>query len=195
MAPLTHLLASWVVAVHTTDNPRDTRLVALAGIAPDLDGLGILVDWTNDLLGREPTNFYQAYHHWYGHGILAALIASSLLAFFGKRRWRVFGLALAMFHLHLLCDLVGSRGPSPKDLWPIYYFGPFRYQPMFVWTHQWQLDSWPNRVITLVLFGWAIWLALKKGRSFLEVFSRRADAVFVGVLRRWEGQLQGSQTH
>ena len=189
MAPLTHLLASWVVAVHATDNPRDTRLVALAGLAPDLDGLGIFADWTNQLLGRPETDYYHIYHHWYGHGLPAALLVSAVLAGFAKRHWRVFALAFAMFHLHLLCDLAGSRGPGVKDLWPIYYFGPLRYRPMWVWPHQWPLDSWPNNVITLVLFSWSLWFAMEKGRSIIGVFSSRFDHVFVSVLRKWKSQL------
>ena len=44
MSPETHLLASWIIAAKTTDNPRDCRLVTLAGILPDLDGLGLIVD-------------------------------------------------------------------------------------------------------------------------------------------------------
>ena len=44
MAPLTHLLASWLVAAGTTDNLRDRRLVSLAGVLPDLDGAGVLID-------------------------------------------------------------------------------------------------------------------------------------------------------
>lgn len=189
MSPLTHLLASWVVAVQTTDNPRDTRLVALAGVAPDLDGLGILVDWTNQLLGRPETDYYHIYHHWYGHGLLAALIVSAVFAGFAKQRWRVFALALAMFHLHLLFDLAGSRGPSPKDLWPIYYFGPFRYRPMWVWPHQWPLDGWQNHTITWVLLIWATCIALKKGKSFFGVFSHRFDDIFVTVIRKWKTQI------
>lgn len=191
MAPLSHLLASWVVAVHTTDNPRDTRLVALAGVAPDLDGLGLLVDWTNDLLGRHETTYYQTYHHWYGHGLAAALLISAVLALFAKQRWRVFAMCLVAFHLHLLCDLAGSRGPSIRDLWPIYYFGPFSYRPMWLWHGQWPLDSWPNYAITVVLFSWAMWLAMKKGHSFFGVFSRRIDTVVMNVLRRCQGQNAG----
>jgi len=38
MSPETHLLASWIVAAKTTDNPRDCRLVTLAGILPNGDG-------------------------------------------------------------------------------------------------------------------------------------------------------------
>jgi hypothetical protein len=104
---------------------------------------------------------------------------------FARRRWRVFALSLLTFHLHLFCDLLGSRGPGPTDYWPIYYFGPFRTIPMWYWQHQWALDSWPNRVITLVLLGWAMWLAVKMGDSFVGVINRKADRVFVGVLRKW----------
>jgi len=39
MNPETHLLASWVIGAKTTDNAHDCRLVALAGILPDADGL------------------------------------------------------------------------------------------------------------------------------------------------------------
>jgi len=51
------------------------------------------------------------------------------------------------------------------------------------------LDSWPNRVITMALFWWALWLAVKRGDSFVGVFNRRADRVFVGVLRKWSTQI------
>ena len=42
MSPATHFFVSWVIAAKTTDNPRDCRLVTLAGILPDVDGLGLI---------------------------------------------------------------------------------------------------------------------------------------------------------
>jgi inner membrane protein len=185
MSPLTHLLASWIVAAKTTDNLRDRRLVTLAGVLPDLDGLGIVFDIANGSFARGNVYYYPEYHHWLAHGLPAALLCSAVLAVFGRRRWHVFGLALIVFHLHLLCDLAGSRGPSADDFWPIFYFGPISRNPMWIWKHQWALDSWPNRIITLFLFGWSLWLAVKRGDSFVGVFNRRADRVFVGVLRKW----------
>ena len=44
MSPITHLLASWIVAAKTTDNLRDRRLVTLAGVLPDLDGLEVSLE-------------------------------------------------------------------------------------------------------------------------------------------------------
>ncbi len=108
-----------------------------------------------------------------------------LLTCFAKQRWRVALLSLALFHLHLLCDLVGSRGPSPEDLWPIFYFGPFDKDPMWIWKGQWRLDGWQNRIVCLVLFACSLRLAVTRGDSVVGVFNRRADAVFVGVLRGW----------
>jgi hypothetical protein len=98
-------------------------------------------------------------------------------------------LALFVFHLHLLCDLVGSRGPDPVDLWPLFYLGPFAKDPMWIWKGQWPLDAWPNRLLTVCLFAWALWLAVRLGYSFVGVFSKRLDQVFVGVLRKWYADL------
>jgi hypothetical protein len=68
--PETHLLASWVIGAKTTDNERDCRLVALAGILPDADGLGLVFDWINRSLGVKPTFLYQHYHYYLSHGFL-----------------------------------------------------------------------------------------------------------------------------
>jgi inner membrane protein len=192
MSPLTHLLASWIVATKTTDNLRDRRLVTWAGVVPDLDGLGIFLDMANGSFAKGTLYYYPQYHHWLTHGLPAALVCSSLLAAFGQRRWRVFWLSMLTFHLHLLCDLVGSRGPDKNDLWPIFYFGPISQHPMWTWKHQWRLDGWQNLAITLALFLWCLWLAVKNGESFIALFNRRADKVFVSVLQKWRSQLLGA---
>jgi hypothetical protein len=183
--PETHLLASWVIGAKTTDNERDCRLVALAGILPDADGLGLILDAANRALGGRQTFFYEHYHHYLLHGFLGGILITLLVACFAKRKWRVALLALLVFHLHLLCDLVGSRGPDRVDLWPIFYLGPFTKEPMWIWKGQLPLDAWPNRLLTVGLFVWALWLAVERGYSFVGVFSRRLDRVFVDVLRKW----------
>jgi hypothetical protein len=189
MSPTTHLLASWIVAAWTTDNLRDRRLVTLAGVAPDLDGLGIILDVAHGSLRTGQYYYYPQYHHWLTHGLPAALACSVLLAALARRRWKVLVLSLLTYHLHLLCDLVGSRGPTPADLWPIFYFGPLSQHPMWMWRHQWPLDGWQNRLIGVILVFWALSLAVKKGDSPLGVFNRRWDYVFVGVLRKWRANL------
>jgi hypothetical protein len=39
--------------------------------------------------------------------------------------------------------------------------------------------------LTLWLFAWAAWLNVGLGHSFVGVFNRRLDAIFVSVLRKW----------
>ena len=111
MSPITHLLASWIIAAKTTNNSRDCRLVSLAGLAPDLDGVGLISDIVTGMTSDKPTTFYQTYHHFAFHGLPAALLVALLTAALAQSRARVFLLTLAVFHLHVLCDLIGSRGP------------------------------------------------------------------------------------
>ncbi len=183
--PEPHLLASGVIGAQTTDNKRDCRLVALAGILPDADGLGLILDVAKQASGGPMTFLYQQYHHYLLHGLLGGTLLTLVATFFARRKWRVALLALLVFHLHLLCDLVGSRGPNPADLWPLFYFGPFSKDPMWIWNGQLPLDAWPNRLLTVCLFAWALWLAVRRGYSFVGVVSARVDRVFVEVLRRW----------
>jgi len=192
MAPTTHLLASWIVAAKTTDNLRDCRLVALAGILPDVDGLGYVADLYNRVFKNKVTDYYQQYHHIWMHGGLGALAVTAVLVCFARRRGRVAILSLLVYHLHLLCDLIGSRGPDPTDRWPIYYLAPLtlhsswlRTHSVWSWKYQWQLFGWQNGVISIALFVWAMALAIQRGDSIIGVFNRRADAVFVGKLREW----------
>jgi LexA-binding, inner membrane-associated putative hydrolase len=189
VSPETHLLASWIIAAKTTDNPRDCRLVTLAGILPDADGLGLIVDIAARHLAGKHTHYYAQYHHYLLHGALGGILIAAVLAGFARHRWRVALLALLVFHLHLLCDFVGSRGPAPEDLWPIFYFGPFDRDPMWVWKGQLRLDGWFNRCFSTALFLWSLWLPVSLGHSVLGVFNRRADRVFVGVLRKWHSAL------
>jgi hypothetical protein len=189
VSPVTHLLASWIVAQKTTDNHRDCVLVTCAGLIPDLDGLGLIVDLITRFSADRPTHFYGQYHHFLGHGVFAAVGIALGFAALARRKWLVAGLSLVTFHLHLFCDLIGSRGPEPDDLWPIYYLGPLRKDPMWLWKGQWPLDGPANRIVFIILFGLAIWLALRHRKSVVGVFSLRADQVFIGVLEKWRDSL------
>ena len=194
MSPFTHLVGSWLIASATTSNPRDRKLVTLAGVLPDADGLGVVADVVGSWFsGKECTfYYYQQYHHLLLHGWPGAVAVSGLLALFGRQRWRVLFLCLLTFHLHLLCDMVGSRGPEIGDFWPICYSEPLFRHPIWFWKHQWKLDGWQNQTLFVAIFLAALWLAVKRGYSFVEVISSRLDAVFVQVLRTWYQRLGGT---
>lgn len=191
MNPETHLLISWVIGAKATDNARDCRLVALAGILPDADGLGLIVDMISQAFGGKRTSLYAHYHHYLLHGIFGAALVTLAFTFFAQKKWRVALLALLVFHLHIFCDLIGSRGPAREDLWPIFYLGPFDKDPMWIWKGQWPLDAWPNRLVSIAMFACALWLPVRLGYSVVGVFNQRLDRIFVATLRKWHGALTG----
>ena len=195
MSPITHFIGSWLVASTVTDNPRDRKLVTLAGVLPDADGLGIVADTVGSMIsGKENTfQYYHQYHHLLLHGWPAAFTISLSLMCFAQKKPQVLLWCLVTFHLHLLCDLVGSRGPDVGDLWPICYSEPLFRHPIWFWKHQWKLDGWQNQMIFVVLLITSFWVAIKKGFSFVEVISRRLDLIFVTVLQKWYRDLWGGK--
>lgn len=184
MHVVTHILAGWLVADETGLAHRDKALVAWASVAADADGLGIVVDAANDLLGRAGTTYYETYHHYLGHGLLGAVVTTAVVycCALNKRKTALF--ALLSFHLHLFMDVLGSRGSNPIDIWPIDYFAPFSLTPSIAWSGQWPLTGWQNTTITVILMLACIVLAVRRGRSPVSLFSLRADQGFVKVLRR-----------
>ena len=187
MSPITHFIGSWLVASIVTNNPRDRKLVTLAGILPDADGLGLVADVVKAVVngGEASFDYYQQYHHLLLHGWPGAILVVALLTCFARKHGRVALFCLVTFHLHLLCDLLGSRGPSPADLWPICYSEPLFRHPIWLWKGQWRLDGWQNQTVCVVVFAISLWLAAKRGYSFVEFLNRRLDKVFVEVLQKW----------
>jgi hypothetical protein len=102
---------------------------------------------------------------------------------FGHQRWKTGWLALVSFHLHLVEDLAGSRGPDGYE-WPIPYLKPFSSAWELSWHGQWALNSSPNVALTVALLLAAFWLAWWRGFSPLEMISEKADAMFVAALRQ-----------
>ncbi len=183
MSPVTHFLTGWLVANASEQfNQRERTIITLASVVPDLDGIGIVADFLTSR-SADPLSLFSDYHHILGHnigfGIIVGLIAFSL----SVRRRLVTALALSSFHLHLLCDLVGSRGPDGYQ-WPIPYLLPFSNKPVLSWSGQWELNAWPNVVFTSVVLAITFVLAWKRGYSPLEMVSDSADRAFVETLRR-----------
>lgn len=171
MNPIVHAELSWLGAQKLIDR-RDRILVTLGGVLPDLDGL--------TLLGGQ--DLYGKWHHVLTHGVFSAVAISAGLALMAKRKGAVFFLALAAFHLHLVCDLLGS-GPG----WPIYYLWPLSTEQL-MWSGQWDLASWQNSVIGLGATLAVLACALPFGRTAVELFSLKVDAKVVATLRRRFGR-------
>ncbi|MBT5230333.1 MAG: metal-dependent hydrolase [Methylococcales bacterium] len=166
---------------------RDRVMVTAAGVLPDFDGLGIIVDKLNGLLGRESTFYYIEYHHILGHNIVFALLCASIMAMFSvAHKKAVFLLSLFAVHLHILCDVAGSKGPDGYQ-WPIYYLNPFDPSYELTWSGQWMLHSPINSAIGVATFALAFWVALRNAVTPFELFSLKMDraAVAMGEKYGW----------
>lgn len=184
MSPITHFLASWTLLERTQLTRRDGALVALVGMAPDLDGLGIVVDFATRTLGLPETDYYQEFHRRYGHGLPAAIFFSCVVAAFADNRWRAATGAFISVHLHFLGDVLGSRGTTIHDNWPITYFAPFSDEFVIRWSGQWPLVGWQNTLITFAFIVATMALAVRYGYSPVRLFSTKADVIFVATLRQ-----------
>jgi membrane-bound metal-dependent hydrolase YbcI (DUF457 family) len=181
MSPITHFLTGWMVANLAKLDRKDRAIVTLACVVPDVDGLGIIPE----LLTRNsshPLLWFTLYHHSL-HTLAFALVVAVVSFVLARQRWRTAWLALLSFHLHLLEDVAGSRGPDGYQ-WPIPYLAPFSSSLQLAWRGQWGLNSWPNVALTGVLLAITLWLAWRRGFSPLEMISTRAVAALITALRQ-----------
>lgn len=191
MSPITHFFTGWAAANCAKLDRKERAIVALACVAPDIDGLGIIPE----LLTRNSTHpllWFTLYHHalhTLAFGVVVAAIAFAL----AEQRLKTALLAFLAFHVHLFEDVLGSRGPDGYQ-WPIPYLAPFSSKLQLVWSGQWGLNAWPNVALTAVLLAITLWLAWRRGFSPIEMISTKADAAFISVLRnRFPTDARGAQ--
>ena len=180
MSPVTHLLVGWMVA-QAGRTRKERAIIALAGVAPDLDGIGIVPEVLT-AHSKHPLMWFSEYHHVLGHNIGFALLCA-VIVYLLCRSWKVTALAFLSFHLHLFCDLIGARGPDGYQ-WPLPYLSPFSDKMQLVWHGQWALNAWPNFAITFALLIATFYLAWRRGFSPVEMVSLKWDAEFVRTLRQ-----------
>lgn len=179
-----HLLVSWYFAdAAGLESPRDRRIVAWAGFAPDVDVLAyaaaiVYYRFDKDLAFE---NVWQVVHHRYTHGMtFVALtgIAAWLIAARSPARTRVVMLAMVASAMHNFFDIVAG-GPT----WPVYPYWPFSDLPVSAaWS--WTIGEWVNVVILLGCLAGMLVYAKLAGRSPLECFGDRADAWLVRTMRQ-----------
>jgi len=179
--PIEHLLIGWTAAQAVPLDRRDRAIVTIASVIPDIDGFGILPE----LLTRGTSHevfWWTEYHHTLCHNLLSAVVYTAIAAVIARARLRTSIMAFLSFHLHLLGDVIGARGPDGYQ-WPIPYWLPFSDKWQWSWDGQWALNAWQNFAITIPLLVFTIWMAWKFARSPLEIVSQRANDGFVAALR------------
>lgn len=152
----------------------------MVGILPDADGVGVVLGVLTGSWERAQ-QWYGDWHHVLGHSLVAAVVVAVAIGCW-CRAPRAAALALVTFHLHLVCDVIGSRGPDGYA-WPIPYLAPFHAWE-WTWDGQWALNAWPNTLITAIALVTSIILAIGRGRWMTELVSPAWDARVVEVFRR-----------
>lgn len=181
MNPITHFLVSWGVANVIPSERKDRTLITIAGVIPDIDGFGAIPE----LLTRNsdyPLFWWTNYHHILGHNLTFGLLVTIGSFAIAKKRWKTAILSFLAFHLHLLGDIIGARGPDGYQ-WPIPYLYPFSDAWQLVWGGQWALNAWPNFVVTGAALFLAFYIAWKRGYSPLEMISSSANQAVIQTLR------------
>jgi len=187
MNPATHFLAGWLIANVDQIARIDRALVVLAAVIPDTDGLGILSDVASKDQGAGLV-FYGQYHHVLAHNVFFVLLLAAAVYALSKKKGLTTFLVLLSFHIHLLGDILSGRGPD-GTIWTISYLFPFLTDVQFSWSGQWELNAWPNVVITAAALLLTLYLAWRRGFSPVNIFSVKADESVVAALRsRFPGQ-------
>lgn len=186
MNPITHFLISWNTAALAGAAKRDRMLITLGGLLPDIDALGIIVDVVSP--SEDAWRYYHEYHHQLTHNITTAVVGSIAVLLMAKKKLFTALVFFGVFNLHLLCDLVGARGPRAGDIWTVPYLVPFSSMNLS-WQDQWPLNGWQNFAITIIMFVVVFIIAWKKGFSPLELFSAKADKLFVQTVNKYKHKL------
>jgi inner membrane protein len=163
----THILSGWCAGNLLPLNARQRLFCMIAASIADVDGFGILL-WPIDR--DRAQQLYWDYHHVLGHCALFGVLVSIIFSAFSPQKVRSFVIYLALFHLHLVLDVLGS-GPG----WKIYYFWPVSGWG-FAIDWGWALFSWQNIATFFILLAWTVSIARRYGRTPLEAIMPRLDA-------------------
>jgi len=176
-----HLLVSWYFAEAVAlPTPRERRIVAWAGFAPDIDVLAYIGALAYYRLDKDLAfeNVWQVVHHRYTHGIGFVLLTGVIAYWLARgRKATVALLAMAASAIHNFLDLVAG-GPT----WPVYPLWPLSDRPWSA-SWSWTIGEWPNIVILFACLAGMLLYARLAGRSPFECFGDRADAWLVRTVR------------
>jgi len=176
---VTHALLGWCAAQRLASERRDMLIATAGSVAPDLDAIGILAGTGPEGQGIE---WFSRFHHVLAHNFFAGILFTVMAFALAKDRFRAAVLVLLLFHAHLLCDVIGSRGPDGEQ-WAIPYLYPASNSMTLTWSGQWEVNAWPNLLFTVFLLFLFFKQARDRGFSALWFVSASADAAFIETLR------------
>lgn len=180
-----HLVISWFYAeASSLEQPRDRRIVAWAGLAPDVDVLAYIAALLYYRFDKELAfeNVWRVVHHRYTHGLAFVALTGAVAYWLAGGRGRegsvrVATLALLASAIHNFLDVVAG-GPT----WPIYPLWPLSDAAWHA-SWSWTIGEWPNIVVLVACLAATLAYGRALGRSPMECFGGAADRWMVRILQ------------
>ncbi|HUT53966.1 MAG TPA: metal-dependent hydrolase [bacterium] len=173
MNTIYHLQAGSFIANARDYNLRERRLIMLASLAPDADGIFF---FSSDLWNR--------FHHSFSHNIFSMLIVAAALALYNRsRRIEIFAVCAVSAILQIFIDVVTN------DLtWPQQFLRPLTDAQISIgsltdWKYLNTLQVvWVQGFLMIVILVGTVILYKKTGRTFLELISPRLDRLLTDFI-------------
>lgn len=177
MSPVAHLQFGWWFAHWGQFSRRERAAIALAGAAPDLDGLSFLA-------GAEP---FHRYHHILFHNVGSVLVVAVLAGLvFWRRAW-VWTLVPFAFAMHIVEDYVTVS-------WNQYPWKPFSASFVNLSDHLpgWLVQGVFQAVAMVFIVSMTVWIYLRRRRTPLEIISPALDRLLVNyAVLPWRNRCAG----
>jgi len=161
-----HLLTGWALSQAREFNRNEQRVITLMAIAPDIDGLAILLPGT-----------FEEWHRTFGHNVFFGLSVPLLGWFIASPARRVLLLTFSYLAMlsHFLLDLVVTGWWALYPLWPIsdWMILMSLYIPEPIMKYHLQIT------LFILLVALTVYLYRKKGRSPFSLVSDRFDDFMV----------------
>jgi membrane-bound metal-dependent hydrolase YbcI (DUF457 family) len=164
VSPITHGALAWLLALVLLKNIDDRRLVVIAGVLPDIDGIFVLFN----------EELFQDYHHTFGHYLIFGILLSIAVGLIGEDKKKVIITAFGAFLLHLIADIIGAWSVHP--FYPVYNQG---FSANMIISYD-IIQSIIHPAINLTLIALVISIAYFKEISPIEFISAKLDKTIVG---------------
>ncbi len=161
-----HGQLGWHLAELARLEKKDRILCAIAGMAPDIDGLTFLLG---------PSSYW-GLHHTFSHSLFSLPVIAVGIGTFGENRIRTVLFSFLAALAHVVIDIFGSK--PVHVLWPIYPdWAPIDSPNPFV--------IFPVEFITpFVMIGWSIQVFKGRGISILEIFGSQIERMSYAWLKK-----------
>lgn len=164
MSPVAHLQFGWWFAHWGNFTRGERAAIALAGAAPDLDGIFFVA-------GQEA---YYRYHHVLLHNLGATLAVFALAGLFYWRRPRVWLLVSFAFALHMVEDYATVG-------WAQHPWQPFSAAAVNLTDHlpNWLVQGVFQVTAMAFILAMTVWIYMRHRRTPLEILSPALDRLVV----------------